>query len=79
MNTEEDMYMYVYDRRPYANKNRRMFTRVVTIHRCIAILGPAIRILYRDATQLSRCVSRYHKWRIIIRQRMYRDTRSDVQ
>ena len=29
-------------------EKKRAWTRVVTMHRCIAILGPAIRVLYRD-------------------------------
>ena len=41
-------------------------TRVVTMHRCIAILGPTIRVLYRDlrdtyhviVTSVSRYVTR---------------------
>ena len=38
--------------RTTASEQRRLqtllTTRVVTIHRCIAILGPTIRVLYRD-------------------------------
>ena len=62
------------------------------MHRCIAILGPAIRVSYRDPSTAilnfffffflnishTGYVSRYHKRRIIVRHHMYRDTRADV-
>ena len=75
---------------PYSAVCWQMYLGQVTGHQCVMKARRSYccndTSMYRNtwagdmrATQVSRYVSRYHKWRIVIRQRMYRDTRSDVQ